>query len=301
MKSSNPSFPQFRRVLIAAAVVIATGTGVALAQSTDSTSQQNAQDTSGSYNTSADANANQSASTDTSSMNATDTSATDSTESADMAASGSSSDQLSWGDRRFVRKAAEDGQAEVKIAQLAAQKATDQNVRQFAQELAQQHSQANSQLMSLAQSKNLNLKLKSGENHAYKKLASASSGDFDRQFIDDVVSQHKKAIKMYEKTADKAKDPDVKQFASNTLNTLKMHLQQAEQLQQQLIPTGGPSERYRTNDTGSTSATESAQSTESTDENGSMTPSTGESGATSSSMSTGASSSSTESMPATTP
>jgi putative membrane protein len=44
----------------------------------------------------------------------------------------------------------------------------------------------------------------------------------------DMVSDHKEDIKKFQNEADKGKDPDLKKFASDTLPTLKEHLQLAE-------------------------------------------------------------------------
>jgi putative membrane protein len=48
------------------------------------------------------------------------------------------------------------------------------------------------------------------------------------------VSDHKDAVKAFEKAANEATDPEVKAFASKTLPTLKHHLSMAEALQQKL-------------------------------------------------------------------
>jgi putative membrane protein len=59
-------------------------------------------------------------------------------------------------------------------------------------------------------------------------LAKLSGADFDKRYISDMISDHKAAIKEFQKEADKGKDSDIKQFASKTLPTLKEHLQLAE-------------------------------------------------------------------------
>ena len=45
------------------------------------------------------------------------------------------------------------------------------------------------------------------------------------------MSDHKKAVKAFEKASNEAKDADVKAFATKTLPTLKEHLTMAEELQ----------------------------------------------------------------------
>lgn len=64
---------------------------------------------------------------------------------------------LSAGDRTFIMKVAKEGQQEVSTAQMAADKATDSQVKAFAQKLVSDHTQANQELMQLAQQKGVNV------------------------------------------------------------------------------------------------------------------------------------------------
>jgi len=73
-----------------------------------------------------------------------------------MGASGTTSgDQLKWGDKRFVKKVAEGGQLEIAIAQLAADRATNADVKSFAQQLVNDHQEMSQKLEQLAQNKGL--------------------------------------------------------------------------------------------------------------------------------------------------
>src|SRR5258706_15405290 len=59
--------------------------------------------------------------------------------------------------KEFAIKAAEGGMLEVKLAQLAQQKASSQDVKQLAQKLEQDHTQANDKLAAIARQKNIDL------------------------------------------------------------------------------------------------------------------------------------------------
>jgi len=54
-------------------------------------------------------------------------------------------------DKAFLRKAAEGGMAQVQLGQLAQQKASSQDVRQFGEKMVQEHSQLNDQLKPIAE------------------------------------------------------------------------------------------------------------------------------------------------------
>ncbi|HEU5022482.1 MAG TPA: DUF4142 domain-containing protein, partial [Bryobacteraceae bacterium] len=58
-------------------------------------------------------------------------------------------------DQTFVNKAAQGGQAEVTLGQLAAQKASNQKVKDFGQRMVTDHGKAGQQLTSIAQKKSI--------------------------------------------------------------------------------------------------------------------------------------------------
>src|SRR4051794_36516517 len=60
-------------------------------------------------------------------------------------------------DQHFVMDAAKGGLAEVELGQLASQKASSDQVKQFAQRMVTDHGKANDELKSLAQSKQITL------------------------------------------------------------------------------------------------------------------------------------------------
>jgi len=73
-----------------------------------------------------------------------------------------------------------------------------------------------------------------GAKHDYNKLSKESGADFDKKFINDMVDDHQEDIKMFEKKAKDADDPQVRDFASRVLPHLQEHLQMAQDLKNQL-------------------------------------------------------------------
>ena len=56
---------------------------------------------------------------------------------------------------------------------------------------------------------------------------------FDKAYAEGVgVSAHEDAVKLFEDASKNAKDPEVKQFATETLPILQQHLQMAKTLEQ---------------------------------------------------------------------
>jgi Predicted outer membrane protein len=64
---------------------------------------------------------------------------------------------LNSDDRKFIMEAAHGGMMEVKLGHLAADKATNADVKQFGQRMVDDHSKANSELMALASQKGVTL------------------------------------------------------------------------------------------------------------------------------------------------
>jgi putative membrane protein len=149
---------------------------------------------------------------------------------ADKASSGSS--QLSAMDKHFVRKAAEGGLAEVELGKLATQKASSDEVKKFGQRMVDDHSKANDQLKQLAQQKGVDLPTQPNakDKATLDKLQKLSGEQFDKAYMQDMVKDHTKDVAEFQKESKSAKDPDIKNFASQTLPTLQDHLKEAKSI-----------------------------------------------------------------------
>ena len=141
-----------------------------------------------------------------------------------------SSSKLSSGDSDFIKEAAQGGMMEVQLGKAAQDKASNEKVKEFGKRMEQDHSKANDELKNIASDKGVQLSSDLDKKHKSKmdKLTKLSGAEFDRQYMRDMVSDHKDDIKKFQNEADKGKDADLKKFASQTLPTLKEHLQLAE-------------------------------------------------------------------------
>lgn len=135
-------------------------------------------------------------------------------------------------DQKFAQKAVVDNTAEVEIADLARKQASQDSVRQYAERLYSDHQQANEKLKAIAQQKGINLPTDIDAKHKRErdKLAKKQGADFDEDYLEAMIAEHKKDIKEFEKEAKNGKDPDLKTYAAQTLPTLREHLKQAQQL-----------------------------------------------------------------------
>jgi putative membrane protein len=151
-----------------------------------------------------------------------------------------SSSKLSSADSDFIKEAAQGGMMEVELGKTAQDKASNEKVKDFGKRMEQDHSKANDELKKIASDKGVQLSSDLDKKHKSKmdKLTKLSGAEFDRQYMRDMVSDHKDDIKKFQNVADKSKDADLKKFASQTLPTLKEHLQLAESTADAVKSTG---------------------------------------------------------------
>jgi putative membrane protein len=143
---------------------------------------------------------------------------------------------LAQSDRKFVMDAARGNMAEVELGKLAAEKGTADSVKQFGKRMTDDHSKANAELKEFAEKKGITLPadLDSKHKQLRDRLAKLNGADFDRAYANEMVKDHKKDVADFKRETNRAKDPDLKAWASKTLPTLEDHLKQAQDMQAQV-------------------------------------------------------------------
>jgi putative membrane protein len=184
-----------------------------------STNNTASTDTSSTYNTTSS----------TTATSATDTSATTSTTITATTAVTSTA-PLSKPDEDFAKKAAAGGMMEVELGQLAAAKATSQDVKDFGNRMVTDHGKAGDELKSLASQKGLTLPStpSAEETKTSNDLSKKTGAAFDKAYMSDMVKDHEKDAKEFEKAAKSIKDPDLKNWATKTLTVVQDHLKMAK-------------------------------------------------------------------------
>jgi putative membrane protein len=147
--------------------------------------------------------------------------------------------KMSAADSKFIKEAAVGGMEEVSLGQLAAQKATDPDVKNFGQKMVDDHSKANDQLKQLASQKGVTVAsaLPASKQKEVDQLSKLSGAAFDKKYVSMMVQDHKKDVAEFKKQSAKAKDSDLKSFASTTLPTLQDHLKMIEDISAKMHPT----------------------------------------------------------------
>jgi putative membrane protein len=97
---------------------------------------------------------------------------------------------------------------EIKLSQLAEQKATDPAVKAFAQKMVAEHNKVSMSMQPFAASWGVTPPTDMDADHQkeYDKLNGLSGADFDKEYIDQMVSDHAKALDAFTTEAKDTKD-----------------------------------------------------------------------------------------------
>ena len=140
-----------------------------------------------------------------------------------------------FGDQAFVSKGMEGNAAEVQLGQLAQEKSQSNDVKQFGQKMVSDHSQMNEKWFKPV-AKQLGVSEPKGPSKKDKKLVEKLQGlsgpQFDTEYIQAMLKDHKSDLKDFQNEAQMAQDPNVKQIAQQGTNIIQQHLQLIEQIAQ---------------------------------------------------------------------
>lgn len=136
-------------------------------------------------------------------------------------------------DTAFLREAASGGMMEVKLGQLAGERAANADVRRFAERMVNDHTNINRDLTTFAERKGVSIPKEMNKEHqaTLDKFKDLRGADFDRTYMKTMVKDHEDDAKAFEKQAKDAKDPDLKALASRVLPFVKNHLTMAREVE----------------------------------------------------------------------
>lgn len=144
---------------------------------------------------------------------------------------------VSMADSHFLQKAAQAGNYEVKGSELALKKSKNADVQSFAQKMVDDHTKAGAEVKVLADKKKVKVSAEPSftQKTSLMLLEKKDGKNFDESYADNVgVDAHKSTLKLFEKAAKSADDPEIKEFANKTLPTLKHHLEMAKALDEKV-------------------------------------------------------------------
>ena len=139
-------------------------------------------------------------------------------------------------DARFVMGVAASGMAEIELGQLAADKASDANVKEFGHRMMADHTKMGDELKPLAAAKNIMLptSLSARDRATKDRLSKLSGASFDRAYMAEMVKGHLAESMDFRKEATSGHDPQLKEWATKQVTTVDDHLKAAREIQKEL-------------------------------------------------------------------
>lgn len=137
-------------------------------------------------------------------------------------------------DKTFVKKAIEGSNAEIQLGQLAAQKGSASDVKQFGQKMVDDHTKLNEQMKQVASQVGVTPTddVAPADKALQTKLNALSGDAFDKAYIRAMVKDHRKDLVEFKHEAGSAKNPALKDAAQQGSTVIEQHLQMAEQMAQ---------------------------------------------------------------------
>ena len=98
------------------------------------------------------------------------------------------------------------------------------------------HGKAGDELKTLAATKQITLPTMPDPEHKamHDRLAKLSGAEFDRAYVREMVSAHRKGVDSFTMESTSGKDNDVKAWASKTLPTVREHLRMIEEMDKEV-------------------------------------------------------------------
>lgn len=142
------------------------------------------------------------------------------------------SDMGTLRDKAFLRTAAQGGLAEIKLGQLATQKASSDEVKKYAQKMIDDHTELNDSMKPIAESMGVTLPTDISKKDAaeYSKLNGMSGAAFDKEYAAYMKKDHHKDLREFREEASATSDPTLKAAVTKGETVIAEHTHMADQL-----------------------------------------------------------------------
>jgi putative membrane protein len=152
---------------------------------------------------------------------------------------GQSGYMTSGRDEDFIKEVAQASQIEIEASTLAMTKAQNAEVKAFAAKLVKEHTAASQELNTLVKSKRAEWKdddpqLKE-QKQKHESLQTLTGAEFDKEYLEDMISDHESTIARVAKYSLNANDTALKAFADKCQPELREHLKMARDLKAKLF------------------------------------------------------------------
>ena len=141
--------------------------------------------------------------------------------------------------RYFIIQASISNLQEVALAKLALQKSPTTAVKDFATKMISDHNNSEMKLLQLVKANGIQIPHEATDTPPEDiVLKNLSPEDFDKLYVHMMVADHASAVQLFQNYSIMGKNESIKDFASQTLPTLKDHLAMITSLNNKISMTG---------------------------------------------------------------
>lgn len=139
-------------------------------------------------------------------------------------------------DKQFLTNASQGNYDEIQLGKLAEQKATNPAVKSFGRRMVTDHTRLTEKMKPFAKSWDINAPtaLSSDAQKEYDKLQGMSGKDFDKEYIDDMVTDHGHDLDAFTKEVKDTKDAKFKAAVEQGKSVVAAHKNMAYSLKKKL-------------------------------------------------------------------
>jgi putative membrane protein len=141
-------------------------------------------------------------------------------------------------DKKFLAFAAQADQNEIAVSQVAEQKATNPDVKAFAQKMVREHKQMTASMKPFAEKWSITPPMGPDADHQKEidKLNGKSGADFDKEYMDAMVSDHSAALSKFTTEVKDTQDATFKAAVMKGKDKVAAHKNMAYDLKKKLPP-----------------------------------------------------------------
>jgi putative membrane protein len=135
-------------------------------------------------------------------------------------------DKAKEDDAQFIVDAVEMSNREIRMGELAATHGSSKELKEMAAMLVADHKKAVEELNAVAKKKQITVPVESSDDtqKEFDDLNKKNGADFDKDYCDQMVEDHKEAVKKFEKASTDSEDYEIKATANKMLPELRKHL-----------------------------------------------------------------------------
>ncbi|MEW6250937.1 MAG: DUF4142 domain-containing protein [Planctomycetota bacterium] len=143
--------------------------------------------------------------------------------------------KISAADRQFVQRAAQSNLREVRLGNVAMEKAPTEQVKRLAQTMAADHTKANEQLQRIAADLNIEFPRELDRQHqqTIERMQKLGGSEFEQEYLELMHRDHQDDVRAFQRYTKEGQVSTLKTFAQQQLPVLQHHLSSVQEVRQQ--------------------------------------------------------------------